>query len=183
MTTPVASVEATELDRARGALRATLTAALTEDESLGDVDMAAIPVTITAPYARECRLIAETVASAHHVLVTGTPRHGGYSKGADATFWGAATQVTDAVAHYQRVIEHALAAARAAQPPTGKDPATHRISFLLGYRLGLTSPGLDPDAVAAQVATPGATGVRLRSTGSGSWAGYQFAQTTLLAVA
>lgn len=168
------------LRRATLALQDTINAALAAHpklaQSLGDLTTATLRV--EAPYAREVRLLVATIAASHIVLAIGTPEVAGkYARGVDVTLYGFQPHLTAALADIDRIVGHAREVAAQSSAAPGEDTATHRGSVIGGYRLGLARPALDAEQVAALVAAPDPGGLRVGSTGSGSYTGYLAAQT------
>jgi len=167
--------EAAQLQRAVAHLEAVIAAAKQRTPNRRTSTLTTATVDLPAPYAKEQRLLLGQVAAAQCVMAvgTGTVAATEYRRGASALLLGFAPDVTRTQQRYTVVLAAAVAAMRAATPAAGEDVATYRSSFLLGFRLGLAGT-FDQETVTTAVATPEAkaSGVWLRSTGSGAWAGY-----------
>lgn len=143
-------------------------------------------------YARE--LISSLMALADKHLVQAVPRPvagtGKYGKGAEVVLIGLKGDITRLTAEWERAAAVAIQLVEgkfAPEPVDGEplqqghklpqeDAATFRSSLLLGFRLGLINPGCDRARVEATVrGENGPQGVAWKSTGSGSWFGFETA--------
>lgn len=178
LTTPEQEIDP-ELRDAAALLSATIKAAKKARRNARTTDLTSVDIDVPAPYAKEKRLIADTIAKQGNVLAVGTPNLAGeYQRGATVTLFGFAPDIKHVQTTFEKTLADAFAALAAHKPRIGEDVATFRSSFLLGYRLGLRVDELDQAAVeeaVIRVDQPG-KGVTMRSTGSGAWAGYLAAQ-------
>lgn len=165
----------TTLADAATALQTLLDRAKRADRTLRKGDITNTEKVCVAPYAKERRLLLDTISRRHNVLAVGVPAaNGSYRQGYFVELFGYESLVDAALSDYEAAEEHAFASLAGQEPLPGEDPGTYKSSFLLGYRLGLAGEPLEREQVEEAVRAPitDAPGVAMRSTGSGAWAGY-----------
>lgn len=175
------------LSVAQRALLATLAQAKAARRNARFKDLTAEKVEVPAPYAKEWRLILGSVAQRLNVFAVGSPRgeRGRYRSGYDVVLFGFKPDIKQVLDTWDAVRSVAAAGMTAAAPLDGEDTGTFRSSWLLGFQLGLTEwADTDREAIEARISGPivaDPTNVRMRSTGSGAYAGFTAARELVAA--